>query len=146
MPYADLLSRGPVRVYDLLVHGVTKGLVTASRPVLAGANGEADLRQPVTEYAANGALTIANGTHNITKSASAGVMTLAAPSAGEEGIRMLITTETAQAHTVTVTAGFNGAGSGADVATFGGAIGDCMEIIAINGKWNVISLRNVTLG
>ena len=146
MRATETRSRGTVRLRDVAIDGVVAGTVTASKPVIAGASGQANLRQPVTEYAANGALTIANGTHNITKSASAGVMTLAAPSAGEEGIRMLITTETAQAHTVTVTAGFNGAGSGADVATFGGAVGDCMEIIAINGKWNVISLRNVTLG
>lgn len=102
-------------------------------------------RNPVTAYAADGALTISNGTHKLTK-AGVNAMTLAAPAVADEGIRMVITAQTANAHTVTLTEGFNNGGAAADVATFGGAIGDCMHIVAINQHWNVITLRNVTLG
>lgn len=145
MRATETRSRGTIRLRDVAIDGVTAGTVTASKPVIAGTSGQADLRQPVTAASADGAITIANGTVKVTKG-SAAALTLAAPSTAQEGIRMLITAQTAHAHTVTVTAGFNGGGTGADVATFGGAVGDCMEIIAINQKWNVISLRNVSLG
>ncbi len=32
-----------------------------------------------------------------------------------------------------------------DTATFGGAIGDSITLVAINGFWNVVSAKNVTL-
>lgn len=78
---------------------------------------------------------------------SATAATLAAPTAGvHDGKIMVITAGTAQAHTVTqTTPGFNNASTSGDVATFGGAIGDSMVIMAYNGVWNTISLRNVTL-
>jgi hypothetical protein len=60
---------------------------------------------------------------------------------------LTIVATTAQAHTVTFsTIGFNEAGSGGDVATFGGAKGDSMMLVARNGAWFTASLRNVTLG
>jgi hypothetical protein len=96
---------------------------------------------------ANGAITIAPYTVKLIK-ASAGAYTIADPTTAQEGIRILITAQTAQAHTVSNTggSGFNAGGASAIKATFGGAIGDCMEIVAINGKWNVVLLKNVTLG
>jgi len=128
-----------------LLDGVTAGTTTASKAVVAGTNKNSDVRPTVTTHSANGAITIRHGTHKITKAGIA-VMTLAAPAAGDEGIRMLITSQTANAHTVTAASGFNGDAAGADVATFGGAIGDCFEVVAINLLWHVISLHNVTLG
>lgn len=99
----------------------------------------------VTAYASDGALTIADGVAKLTK-ATAGAYTIADPTAAQEGTVMIITSQTAAAHTVTYsTTGFNGAGTSGDVATFGGAIGDCLVIVAINAKWNVISAKNVTL-
>lgn len=78
--------------------------------------------------------------------AGAAVMTLADPSKAQDGLRLLIMSSTAQAHTVTNTTGFNGGSTASDVATFGGAIGDNFEIVAMSGIWNVKYLRNVTLG
>jgi hypothetical protein len=127
---------------------VTAGTVSASKAVVVDANSQiSGLKKKVTAASGDGAITIADGTVNITKS-SAAALTLADPSSGQAGTRILITTQTAQAHTVSNAAGsgFNAGGSGSDVATFGGAIGDCFEVIAINTKWNVISLKNVTLG
>lgn len=101
--------------------------------------------EPGFAYGASGALTIAKGLHKLTK-AGVGVMTLADPTADQEGIVMRIRSTTAQAHTVTSVSGFGGQGGAADVATFGGAIGDGFDIVAVNLLWHVIALRNVTLG
>jgi len=96
---------------------------------------------------ADGAIGIKQGLAIITK-ASAAALTLAAPTAGtDDGKRLLIVTATAQAHTVTqTTPGFNNGGTASDVATFTGAIGNGMEIVAYNGVWYTVSLRNVALG
>lgn len=96
-------------------------------------------------YSANGAITLKQGTAFLTK-AGVGVMTLASPTAGvDDGKVLRIMSSTAQAHTVTCTAGFNNGGTASDVATFGGAIGDGMVVVAYNGVWHVQVLRNVTL-
>lgn len=74
-------------------------------------------------------------------------VTLAAPTAGiDDGCHLTIRSMTAQAHTVTNTSpGFNNGGSGKDVGTFGGAIGDGFSVVAYNGIWWVTSNVNVTL-
>lgn len=100
---------------------------------------------PVINYPASGALTIQGGYHFLTK-AGVGVMTLAAATSVPDGTTMFIQSTTAQAHTVTYTAGFNAGSTSTDVATFGGAIGDGFEIVAKGGVWLVKYLRNVTLG
>lgn len=107
---------------------------------------------PVTvEYAADGAIALPTDkltVVNITKTGSIAALTLADPAAAQEGCILVINTETALAHTVSNAAGsgFNGGGAAADVGTFGGAIGDGFVLVALNLKWNVIVLRNVTLG
>lgn len=95
-------------------------------------------------YTADGALTVAHALHKIGK-ASAAAMTLSNPTSFEEGYVMHIRATTAFAHTVTLSGGFAGAGAGADVATFGGAVGDGFAIIAVNLLWHVVALTNVTL-
>jgi hypothetical protein len=106
----------------------------------AGAN----ILQPVTEYAANGAITVQGGIHLLTK-AGVNAMTLAAPSAAQEGMRLVIIAGTANAHTLTYTTGFGAGGAGLDVGTFGGAVGDAIVLLAINETWYVESTRNVTI-
>lgn len=99
----------------------------------------------VDQYSAAGPIRPIDGT--VFLSGSSGIaMTLPAPGKSADGTTLTIISTTAQAHTVTVSAGFNGAGSGADVATFGGAVGDGLVAKAFNGVWYVVSLRNVTLG
>lgn len=104
-------------------------------------------KEQVATYLAAGAISEKTGTVLI-GSGSARAMTLARPLSGEDDGKILtISAISAQAHTVTnTTPGFNAAGASGDVATFGGAIGDTFQIVAANGVWNVISLRNVTLG
>lgn len=101
---------------------------------------------PITSFSADGAITIKQGIARLTKG-TAGAYTLAAPTAGtDDGKELIIIAGTAAAHTVTqATPGFNGAGTGADVATFGGAKGDNLRLMAVNGEWLVLTLRNVTL-
>lgn len=95
-------------------------------------------------YATAGALRIQNGVQNI-GSAGALAMTLAAPAVYQNGITMVLLATTAQAHTVTYTAGFWGTTTSSDVATFGGAIGDFLVVEAVNGTWRVLSQKNITI-
>ena len=113
---------------------------------ISGGSLAAGIQQPVELGAANGAIAAKTGVVMLTK-AGVAAMTLAAPTAGtDDGKVLSIVAATANAHTVTqTTPGFNNAGTSGDVATFGGAIGDSMQIVAYNGRWHVISLRNVTL-
>lgn len=95
----------------------------------------APVKQPVQAAAADGAITITSGVVHITK-AGVCALTLAAPVAGDDdGKVLVIASATAHAHTVTVAGGIRGAGAGADVGTFGGAIGDGVSLYAYNGAW-----------
>lgn len=95
-------------------------------------------------YVTLGALTIQPGVQFI-GSSGALAMTLAAPDKYMDGLVMVLMASTAQAHTVTYTAGFFGTTTSSDVATYGGAIGDQLTIIASNGVWRPVSSRNVTI-
>lgn len=95
-------------------------------------------------YTSSGAITVQPGVVFI-GSGGALAMTLAAPTTAQNGMIMIILASTAQAHTVTNTAGFGGGTTSRDVGTFGGAINDGLTIVAVNGVWWVINTRNVTL-
>ena len=95
-------------------------------------------------YGAAGAITPRPGIHEL-NTGTAGAMTLANPSIGEDGMELNIIAKTAHAYTVT-TDGFNASGTTSDVATFGGAVGDNITIQALSGRWMVKNLTNVTLG
>lgn len=94
-------------------------------------------------YTALGAIAIQPGLVYINGTTLA--MTLANPATYQNGMIMVIMSTNASAQTITYTAGFNGGTTARDVATFGGAVGDNIVIIANNGVWWVISTRNVTL-
>lgn len=96
-------------------------------------------------YDTLGALTVQPGVQFI-GSGGALAMTLAAPDKYMDGMVMILQASTAQAHTVTYTAGFYGTTTSSDVATFGGAIGDNVVIYASNGAWRIQSLKGVTIG
>ena len=91
-------------------------------------------------------------TYVLTKGSAAAIVlpapTAGKPSAGgQDGFQIKFIAGSAQAHVVTqTTPGFNGGGSGVDVATFGGALGDNLVLEAYNGAWYTVSTRNVTLG
>lgn len=87
---------------------------------------------PVAVYADSAAVTLSSGIVQITK-AGVAALTLAAPT--EDGRVLIFDSTTAQAHTLTITGGLRGAGAGADVGTFGGAIGDGVTLYSYNGAW-----------
>ena len=93
---------------------------------------------------ANGAISIKSGSVLLTKADGASAFTLADPAAADAGKQLCITSETAQAHTVTIAGGLNGGGAAADVGTFGGAIGDYVCLVAYNSKWYLLHKLNVT--
>lgn len=97
---------------------------------------------------ADGAITQKEGLVAVTK-AGACAMTIADPTATTDDFKVLtIISATAQAHTLDNSggSGFNAAGAGGDVGTFGGAIGDGITLMAYQGKWLIVSKVNVTLG
>lgn len=132
---------GAYVMYDTLTGAPVAAYVNGVRVTASGAPAYAP-----TTYAVDGVIAHIDGTAKITKG-SAAAMTITDPTTAEEGMVIRIMSQTAFAHTVTYsTTGFNGGSTASDVATFGGAVGDNFQIQAINGKWNVCYLRNVTLG
>lgn len=99
--------------------------------------------RPLQVASADGAITIKDGIVVVTKG-SACAMTLAAPNADDNGW-LIIDSHTAQAHTLTISGGLRGAGSGADVGTFGGAIGDGIVLYAYNGAWYPVPGTNTNV-
>jgi hypothetical protein len=113
---------------------------------------------PINAAGSADALPIADCVVFVTK-AGVDAMTLATPVAGtypssnalgdilgtpnDDGKRILIYSTTAQAHTVTTSA--NKINGSKHIATFAGAIGDFLELIAFNGVWWVVAQLGITL-
>lgn len=118
--------------------------LVASGTISAG--GDTVFATDTEVHLVDGAITIKNGIAVITK-ATAAALTLAAPTATTDDYkRLLIVSTTAAAHTVTqTTPGFNGGSTSEDVATFGAAIGNAMELVAYQGVWLAVNLTGVTL-
>lgn len=97
----------------------------------------------IPTYATSGAITQKSGTVGI-GSAGALTMTLANPVSGtDDGKRLSIVATTAHAHIVTTTAAINGGSN--HKATFGGALGDQLNLVAIGGVWYQTPSTNITL-
>jgi hypothetical protein len=102
--------------------------------------------QTIVTASVDGALSIPNqNTLVLVQKAGVCAMTLAAPTTAQDGLVLTILSATANAHTVTYTAGFYGDTTSSDVATFAAKVGASMTIQAQGGKWGVVSLANVTL-
>jgi hypothetical protein len=115
------------------------------RPWWVGARGYLD-REPLSLVSASGALSPnAPMSYVITKSSGAAALTLAAPTAGtDDGLKIVLTSATAQAHTLTATGLLNTGGSAVNVATFAAHAGASLTLVAYNGSWNVLSQNGVT--
>jgi hypothetical protein len=96
---------------------------------------------------ADGAITVKNGICKIAKTVAGAVAaTLADPTDVDDDFkRLLIISNQAQANTVTSASSFGGGGGGEDVATFSGAIGDSLELVAHGGKWYVAGSHQCTI-
>jgi hypothetical protein len=106
---------------------------------------------PVVAVSADGAISVpAGGTDYFITKAGVAAMTLVDPTATtHDGLHLLFIATTANAHTLDNSAGsgfFSSGGSSKDIATFGGTIGDRIEIVAYQGKWYIVDSLNITLG
>ena len=127
--------------------GATKGLKLGGTLVTATPG---ELNRNDFEYqllVADGAITVKNGVCKIAKTVAGAVAaTLANPTdVTDDFKRLVIISNQAQANTVTVTGGFGNGGEGEDVATFSGAIGDCLSLIAHGGKWYITGTHQCTI-
>jgi hypothetical protein len=139
-----------MQLEDLKIIQTTTTAVGTDKLVLAKADSKTpkaitveDFRHNViTPALVNGAVTIADGTVVFTK-AGVAAMTLAAPTAAQEGTTIVFTSGTANAHTLTATGLLeDGVTGGAkDLATFAAFVGASLTLQAINLKWHVISLN-----
>jgi hypothetical protein len=118
---------------------------------LVAHNGDfVNVRDAYEIQAIDGAVVITpeNKNHFVTK-AGVCALTVADPTAGlHDGTVLRFVATTANAHTLSNAAGsgFNAGGATKDVATFGGAIGDGLTIVAYGGKWHLVASTNITLG
>jgi co-chaperonin GroES (HSP10) len=152
-PVAVLVKEDPQGVFSVVDGGGVDVQMATSADVDAVATDLAEAiavgSNPTTAYDGSGghkALAVATGTALLTKGTAGTDYTLAAPVAGtDDGKIINIISTTAAAHVVTVGAGkINGATNGD--ATFGGAIGDSVTLVAYNGVWYTAgSPRNVTI-
>lgn len=125
------------------------GLHLGGSPVTATAaeiNNQLD-KSALQDLVADGAISIKSGVVKIAKTV-AGVVaaTLANPTAGTDDFkRLLIVSNQAQQNTVTCTGGFGNGGTGEDVITFSGVVGDCVELVAYGGYWYIVGGHQFTV-
>lgn len=136
------------------VSAVANGNIEGIAKEAAAADGDIIEVQPinqvvlngVTAYAANGALAIVPGTATLTK-AGVAAMTLAAPTAAQEGLILRVVSQTANAHTITATGLIDDGVTGGSktTATFAAFAGASINLMASNLKWAVLNLKAVTV-
>ena len=111
---------------------------TAIDALGGGPNGAA-----VNDYTASGAIAQVAGTVTLSGT-GVQAMTLANPtSVVDDGKKLTIVAKSAHAHTVTTVAGISGGAN--HKSTFGGAIGDTLELQALGGAWYFRPSINQTL-
>jgi hypothetical protein len=122
--------------------GLPEDLV-APAPTLTAQRDEG--QDNIQSYSVNGAFDLAKlrSPHTTVLLTKAGVLalTLASPSAAIDGYEVTFISRTANAHTLSYTAGFSGDTTASDVLTFGGAIGESATIKAVNGTWAITALN-----
>ena len=130
--------------------GISQGVATAATYVCSvTGNWEVPLTAlqstTPTALSVNGAIPPHTGhTYVITK---AGVLadTLAAPTAGtDDGIEITVTSNTANAHTITATGLLQTGTASVNVATFAAQPGAGLTLMAYGGKWNVLASVGIT--
>lgn len=94
----------------------------------------------LTPITANGAITIANLANYVFTKAGVAAMTLAAPTAPQEGFEMFFTNGTANAHTITATGLIEDGvtGGSKNLITFAAFLGSGIRLKAYNLKWHVM--------
>lgn len=141
-------KNGSVQSAHPILSTVTTGLPTDFPAPQPGSSTTPGTFRPVTvSYGASGAITPPTvPTVIFLNKATAAAMTLTSPSASTpDGTTVTIYSNTAAAHTVTYTPGFNGDTTSSDVATFAATIGNSFTIMASRGVWGMVCASGVTL-
>lgn len=141
-------KNGSVQSAHPILCTVTTGLPTDFPGPQPGSTTTPGQFRPVTvSYGASGAITPPTvPTVIFLNKATAAAMTLTSPSASTpDGTTVTIYSNTAAAHTVTYTPGFNGDTTSSDVATFAATIGNSFTIMASRGVWGMVCASGVTL-
>jgi len=84
------------------------------------------------------------GRYLITK-AGVAALTLAAPATADDGMRLQIISNTANAHTITATGLYQDGAGHVNLATFAAQIGASLTLMALGGKWFVLGTQGVTM-
>lgn len=99
--------------------------------------------QAIVEYGASGAITVPTvNTMVVLSKAGVAAMTLAAPSKGTDGVMLFVTSNVAQAHTITATSLIADGASGSPHTTITfttGYKGQGIVLVAYQGLWQVFS-------
>lgn len=95
----------------------------------------------LVSYSTSGAIAVPTVDTNIvlTSTSAAQAMTLVAPSAASDGVKLYITSQSSMAHTVTATSLIQGYSSGQSTATFNTVIGQGLVLMVDNANYNVLS-------
>jgi len=139
----------------VLGENVTHGLASDFSAPPTQATVTMPMIRPVrcVQYTAAGAIALPKQGEDVRANivgSAARAMTLASPTKDLDFSRLTITSSggadgTVAAHTVTVTAGFGGAGSGYTALTFDANGANGVELQAQNGKWVILNLVDGTL-
>lgn len=105
-------------------------------------HGGGDVNVNPAVYVASGAIAIVPGLHKL-QGAGPYAMTLAQPTALQEGFVLTIYNDTAAAHTVTAAGGFGGGGGATDVGTFPGGFKVGLVLMAVNLHWTVLGQNGI---
>jgi hypothetical protein len=129
------------------IEGIAKETVTTDGDIIEVQSLNVPVSNPITLASADGAIALVPGTVVITKTGSLAAMTLAAPTAAQNGLTITVTSATAFAHTITATSLIeDGVTGGAKTtATFAAFAGATIVLVAYNLKWHTVSLKAVTV-
>lgn len=124
----DALRYLPKLVYGVLCFNAAGELEANDSPVL---------KLPTTAYTANGAIALLSGLHVIEKTGSAAAMTVAAPTAAQDGTELTIIGNTDFAHVITFTGGtlLDGTTGANTTATLAAFKGSGVTVVARGTKW-----------
>lgn len=160
MPNAEVSGLPATSIYGLTATvaelnknaGVTAGTASASKVVVLNANkgvtglGAVSALEPVVDIAGDGAITIANSVVTLSKG-SAAAITIAAPSAAQDGTVIRVVSKSAYAHVVTFTGNtlLDGTSATKLKATLAAYAGSGLSFVAVNQKWNLLGNTAATL-
>jgi hypothetical protein len=149
MPDSGNLVNGVDMADAVLIPCVVPSVVTTGddgKRFLSLAQLAIALNRPTT-YTADGAITKRAGTHLLSKTGSAAAHTLAAPTAAEEGMFLVLINGTAFAHVITATNLLDDGitGGAKDTATMAAFVGASLVLRATSLRWVAVGKTQATI-